>query len=226
MATAAVYGALHSGKRIVTGPVRFADDVSLHVLEDEGVVFCEGTQELYALNATGAYIWCCLEDGMTPAQAAASLAGTFRMAADKSEDYVRDMVARWAELGFLATSPRPISSSHSPSESEDALGGAALSLPAALPPVHSERLYRVLTQQFRVRFTSAEQEDRVHPLFAHLEAPGPAGDAKNVDIVPDGKGYLFAVDSRDVYRCASLDRLAPHQQQNSLLNQSHGRTLI
>ena len=38
----------------------------LFLLEDEGILFSEGHQEVYALNTPATYVWCCLEEGMTP----------------------------------------------------------------------------------------------------------------------------------------------------------------
>ena len=82
-----------------------------------------------------------------------------------------------------------------------------ISLPAVPPTIHCERSYHILSQQFRVRFTSAEQEGRVGPVLAHLQTP--VRTAATLDILALDTGHALLLDGRPVARCASLAELAP-----------------
>ena len=42
---------------------RPAADCHLYLVDAEGVLFCEGQQEIHALNTTAAFVWLALEDG-------------------------------------------------------------------------------------------------------------------------------------------------------------------
>ena len=61
---------------------RFSGDVSLFVLDDSGVVFNEAAQEIYQLNTTATFIWCQIEEGLTPPQLATALSETFGFSAE------------------------------------------------------------------------------------------------------------------------------------------------
>ena len=61
---------------------RFSGDVSLFVLDDFGLVFSETKQELYELNTTATFIWCQIEEGLTPPQLATALSETFGFSAE------------------------------------------------------------------------------------------------------------------------------------------------
>lgn len=192
----------------MSGSFSFAEDVSLFLLEDEGVVFCEGPQELYALNTTATYIWCCCEEGMEQSQIAASVAQTFGTRASEAEGQVRDILVRWRELGLFADADRkrePERSAASPGEA----ARPSIKPPPGPPAFRAERCYRVLNRIFRIRFTSRAQEERVHPLFAHLEVPGSAPSDTVLDIITKGGGHVLIVDSTPVYRCDSVDQIAP-----------------
>src|SRR5882724_5764580 len=51
----------------MTSDIRIAPDVCLFLLEDEGVFFAESRQELHLFNTPAAFVWCCLEEGLAPA---------------------------------------------------------------------------------------------------------------------------------------------------------------
>ena len=61
---------------------RFSGDVSLFVLDDSGVVFNEAAQEIYQLNTTATFIWCQIEEGLSPTQLATALSETFGFSAE------------------------------------------------------------------------------------------------------------------------------------------------
>jgi hypothetical protein len=192
---------------IMTDVVQFADDVELFLFEDEGLVFCEGTQSLYTLNTTATYIWICCEKGLTRGQIATSLSETFQIDPSKAAAYLRDIQSRWTELGLLAQAPRKTAKPPRTTAGESPVSESIA--PTRLPASDYQRKYRVLGQTFALRYGSASVEERVHPLLAHLEIDDGSGNARILDIQPDRDGFRLVLDSRPVATCSSLEELGP-----------------
>jgi len=138
--------------------VRFAEDVTLFILEEGGVVLCERMQELYALNTTATYIWCCCEEGLSLSQVAALFGRTFKKPLSEAEAYVHDIVSQWRGLGFFADSEKRRRRARERNDNEKV---QLTSDTFYLPSTYSERFYRILGQDFRLRFTSSEQEEKI-----------------------------------------------------------------
>jgi hypothetical protein len=77
-----------------------AEGASFVLLGDQGAIFHEAAQKIYALNHTAAYIWCCLEELKTVDWICDELArsGTSR---DLARQYVLVAVRNWLKLGVL-----------------------------------------------------------------------------------------------------------------------------
>jgi hypothetical protein len=196
-----------SDTEIMTDAIQFAEDVELFLFEDEGLVFCEGTQSLYTLNTTATYIWICCEDGLTPGQISASLSETFKIDPPKAEAYFRDIQARWAEHGLLAQAQRE--SAKPPCRAAEVEQTSDISRPIHVRATDYQRRYRVLDQTFSLQYGSAPVEERVHPLLAHLEINDRSGNARILDILPSREGFRLRLDSRPVSTCSSLEELGP-----------------
>jgi hypothetical protein len=73
---------------------------SFSLLDDQPVLFSESAQQIYELNPTAAYIWCCLLDHK-PAEAICedlTKSGLDRLAA---QDYLHQALRTWFKLGLL-----------------------------------------------------------------------------------------------------------------------------
>jgi len=68
---------------------------SFFLLEDEGVLFSEGQQELYALNTPATYVWCCLEEGLTSDQISAAFSTSFDVPLEQAARATGDLLSRW-----------------------------------------------------------------------------------------------------------------------------------
>lgn len=81
------------------------EGLSFFLLEDEGILFSEGQQELYALNTPAAYIWCCLEEGLTPDQISASFSASFDIPLEQAVQATSDLLSRWQASGYIRGVP-------------------------------------------------------------------------------------------------------------------------
>src|SRR5690349_4237123 len=91
-------------------PVRPRAGISLHLIDDEGVLLDTSGQKLYGLNTTGAFIWCCIEDGASAADCVARLRSTFDLSERDARSYVVAAIDEWDSLGLLAGAPVPVPS--------------------------------------------------------------------------------------------------------------------
>jgi coenzyme PQQ synthesis protein D (PqqD) len=81
------------------------EGLSFFLLEDEGILFSEGQQELYVLNTPATYVWCCLEEGMTPHQISAAFSSSFDVPIGQAVQATGDLLARWQSSGYIRGVP-------------------------------------------------------------------------------------------------------------------------
>ena len=81
---------------------RFAPDVNLHIVGRDGLVLCEGSQELYGLNTTATFVWCCLEEDLTPQAVSSKLESTFGISRDSARAYIGQCLSEWNRQGLTA----------------------------------------------------------------------------------------------------------------------------
>jgi hypothetical protein len=201
----------------MTRPMRSTPGTRLHVLDDGAVLFDEHGQDLYLLNATAAFVWCCLEDGLERDQVLTAIEQEYGVARAAAGRQVDLLLRQWKELELLADSERNRSPSKPPAPHLEATEPVPWSTDAlhlfhtdALHLFHKEHCYRLLTTVFRLRYASAVQEAAVHPVLAHLEtSTSAAGPATTVDLARDGEQHLPLLNGTGSERSASLDELAP-----------------
>jgi hypothetical protein len=188
-------------------------DVSLHALDRGGILFDAIGQKLYGVNATAAFIWCCIEDGLTPGESIERLAETLGIAHDDAEDYTDEIVGRWREFGLIGDptgairrllaentvkepTPKP-----SPGVDPDANG-------AELRHIAATRHYRVLDTRFRMRFGSETLLHRLEPFLAPLAA-APSRSGPVLDVRLGRGGISLHVDGKERDRCLDDRAVVP-----------------
>ncbi len=70
-------------------------NVSIHFLEEEAIVFEREAQSLFAVNSTAAAVWCGLEQKFPPNQVAAGLSERFGIDVETARSYVADVLRQW-----------------------------------------------------------------------------------------------------------------------------------
>lgn len=183
-------------------PFTPAPGVTLFYLDDAGVLFCEATQELHALNTTAAVIWTLLEEGCDAGQAATELQAMYGLDGAQASAFVASALAEWSRRGFIGSGSGSLVAS--------ALEQATTPGTRAWAPfaVVAERHYALLSSRLRLRFATIAAERMVHPVLAHLEAP-PSDGGIDIDIV-DGPNGLDVYRERVLFEhCRGIDALAP-----------------
>ena len=183
-----------------------ASGMHLFYLDEAGVLFSEGTQELHLLNGTATVIWSLLEEGHDAQSARAALQQMYGLDAERSSQFVDAALAEWRDKGFLEGSPQ-----HPP---EHLAVAPAAPAPASRLAWHQheiveERHYRVLGSGFRLRFSSIVQARMVHPVLEHLEVPESSSDETAVDIVETANRLIVFRDREVFAECADITELAP-----------------
>lgn len=214
----------------MTDQISLNGEANLFIVDDDGLVFVPATQELYALNTTATFIWCCLEEGQSRDEIVAAMMQTFRIEAPVAQTFLRDALALWSGWGVLTgQSPRvrAPAAAAKPASDQDAAN--------ALPPnaehqARHKRRYRLLDGIATIDFCDDASRDWVDPILAHLLADGGGIDAIRLHILRDddiGSDGAYAV-YRDRVRLPgryAIDRLGPlvksHVWQACLTATSH-----
>jgi hypothetical protein len=177
-------------------------------MDGGGLLFSEGSQGLYVLNATAAFIWCCLEDGLNRDQTVTSAVRAYNVPAATIEREMGALLRQWERQGLLASTERD-SDGNGPGRDQE--GSDAAECPYdGLVPSYSVRHYRLLSTAFRLRYATPMQDHAVHPVLAHLETP-PSKSAQPtaLDVVWNGEQHLLILDGCCKHRCSQINELAP-----------------
>ncbi len=193
------------------GTPRPAADCQLYLIQQEGVLFCEGQQELHALNTAATIVWLCLEEGKAEAEIAHELSETFGVSLDETQRAVRDVITDWRQRGFLAgfEAQRPPMTR----PSDDAGPFPDVEAPLCW---YSERMYRMLDTSVKIRYATSEQEEWVHPIVAHLADDMPGLHQAEISIVPHGEAVVLLVDGSPADAVSHIGALGPSVKGNFL----------
>jgi hypothetical protein len=80
----------------------------LHLLDDGGLLFNEQSQALYAFNATAAFVWCCIEDGLERDDVLATIEQNYGVARAEAEKQLDPLFLEWEELARISQTRRCI----------------------------------------------------------------------------------------------------------------------
>jgi hypothetical protein len=181
----------------------------LHLLDEGGVLFNAQSHTVYVLNATAAFVWCCLEDGLEGDEVLAAIEQDYGVVWAEAEKQIDALLLQWQELGLLG-GPERNRGTGTPPETQEETSDATEWPPNALSSFHSERSYRLLNTSFRLRYGTAAYETTVHPVLAHLETAAALMERRiDVDLAWGGEAHLLLVNGRCKQRCALLNELAP-----------------
>lgn len=185
-------------------------DVTLHILDQQGVLFDPVRQCVYAINATATFIWCCLERGMAADEVIAQLERTFGISKVCAEDYLDTAVRHWRELDLVSTAQPP----------EDA-AARAVTRPVDLAHAVTEgrqparrrrdvgRPYVLLDAAFGIRIAAPTLHREIDAVLSPLSAPAATAAAIRLDFIENGAGFSIRRDGRPYASCSRLDQAVP-----------------
>ncbi|MBV8534227.1 MAG: hypothetical protein JO128_01465, partial [Alphaproteobacteria bacterium] len=189
--------------------VRPAPYVTLHIIEDQGVLFDAARQCAYSINATATFIWCCLESGLRPADIAGRIERTFAITRASAQGYVDTALRNWCDRQLLTASGTPeFESSPGPAMRSD----AAPRPQAGWGPVERDpdrREYLLLDAGFRVRVHAPLLRTEIDLLLSPLAADRPNLQPMRLDLIEDKGGFAVIRDGRRHASCPELDQAVP-----------------
>jgi hypothetical protein len=144
--------------------VAIGEGLSLFPLGDEGIFFSEVEQELYAFNTPATYVWCCLEEGMSPREISDAFSSTFDIPIEQAAQTTYDLLSRWQAFGYVHGVPGIV---HAEIDWTTALGrlmgSASLREEFASSPA-------AVAKKLNVRASDRKAFVSVHPADVELQA--------------------------------------------------------
>lgn len=188
--------------------------VSLHFLENEALLFDKTRQSLYGLNASAAFIWCCLEDGMDARATIEGLQTTFELSPEQAQEQLTSFLDQWRMLAPRDGGGEPVNlgSLMPPMQVAD--------FPGAAPENHDlgiRRNYRILGTDVGVRYATRAFEEAIHPFISHFETDPDTRSEADLGVVPDGDDVVFITEDREIDRCAGLEHITAYTKMCLLL---------
>lgn len=167
--------------------------VSLHFLEDSGLLFDADAGKLYSLNTTATFIWCQLQERAGVDQIVLQLMSTFGLRGDAARDYLDAILRQWRDLGLLEAAD---ASPTSPAVAQPRAGGAA-------------QVYQVLDLRFRLVASAGDRLGSLTPLLEPLAVAAKADDAEPVDLADRPGAVALRIGGRAAGTCARGDQIVP-----------------
>ena len=115
----------------------------LHLLDSEGILFCQVTHRLFYLNTTAAYLWCCLEEGLDLRATSDALSEQFGILPEDAAKDIAACLADWQSHGFLSqpvldeASGDDAGTADPPPRSTTTVAGTEIPYPPANHPLQS-----------------------------------------------------------------------------------------
>jgi len=196
-------------RELLAGPAAPRAHVTLHLLDNDGVLFDASHQSVYALNTTGTFIWCCLEEGLSPIEVIERLQSSFGISADTAADYLSAAIGRWRALHLVsdprlglddASTAEPTARAEAPDRSNPVKAGR---------PGGDEREYLLLDVGFRLRILAPAVRREIELLLAPLAAGAIRGDFVRLDLISDERGFVVLEEGCPYAHCRNEEEVVP-----------------
>lgn len=194
------------------GLVQPAPHVTLHIIEDQGVLFDAPRQCAYAINATGTFIWCCLESGFPLTEIIGRLAQTFAITRASASDYVDMALRNWRDRQLLAAPGSDAPAFESLGPPGPPRDWVAWQRPGSRPAIRRDpgrRDYGLLDARFRIRARAPLLQTEIDLLLSPLATDQPSSHAMRLDLIEDARGFSVVRDGRPYASCSELDQAVP-----------------
>lgn len=198
-------------QRVPAEPARTRPYVTLHLLDDEGVLLDAAQQSVYALNTAGTFIWCCVEEGLSSDEIVARLQSSFGITPAAAADYLAAALEQWRDLRLVTDAPSEIETVPLLSAAGIATGreiGPSGSGRAPRPGPH-EQDYLLLDVGFRLRILTPALRREIEPLLAPLATTSIRSDFVRLDLMENERGFVILEDGRPYAHCRHEDQVVP-----------------
>jgi hypothetical protein len=185
-----------------------SSDCKIYLIDGEGVLFCEGRQELFAMNTSATAVWLILEQGGNQKTLVNRLSTTYNITTEKALEETDKLLLQWSNTGLLLGTEhnRPTLSRPTTPIFETTHQTFAENIDG-----YSKKTYRLLDVVFRLVYTSPKQETLVHSVLQHLVCDEPIDQTGVVEIGLAHQGnYIFIlVDKKIAQICKDLSSTVP-----------------
>ena len=176
-------------------------NVSLHFLGEEALLFDRESQRLYSANTTAAIIWCYLEEGMAPTQVRELLVERYGLTPEVAARYVEDLLRQWKTW----EAPTETAKTHDLRIDRDESSEPVEPLEAGGMVRHYQLLDLVVT----IRYAAPRLYRWVHRVLRHLTVPVPQTKTGPVlTLVALNDGYALVEDGQPIERCDTQKQVA------------------
>lgn len=181
--------------------------VESFIVGDELLLYSPAAQAMYRLNDTAAFIWACIEDGLSLAAIKEQLVELYAIDGQRAARDLEIAVSEWRALGLLdgAVSEKIAAMDEQP-QSPQPLAACETYDEALL--LH-ERYYRLLDAVIRIRFADPRHEQAIDAVLMRSARvpPGPYDVA--IDFCEDRQGFCLLEGGRVAARCDTREGLPP-----------------
>jgi hypothetical protein len=207
---------LGDGPMIASTDLPIADDrrmtiasgISSHIFENELLIFSEGSQTLYSLNDSAAFIWCCCEDGMTLHELAEAVSNTYGIGIEQARSDAQHLIREWMSLQLIDHGSFDGKSPVVAKRERESAPDTCLSGLYAPNEFSSTFAFKLGGSGFLLRFSHEEHKKQVAPIFMHLKCSCD-GPPVTIDIVEADNRYLVVRGNTVVAQCSLPEQIAP-----------------
>jgi hypothetical protein len=194
--------------------LRKATGIESFLVGDELLLYSATAQTMYRLNGSAAFIWDCIEDGLSYTSIRDQLAEVFSIERRRADDDLSAVTRQWQSLGLLdaaaAGSGRAVNDEATLSEAphDPPEPGLRCSSFDSSALVH-ERYYQLLDVVLRIRFPDVAMRDLVDAVLMRDGLVAKRDCDVAIDLWRDGRGY-YLIEGEDVAaRCGTPEELPP-----------------
>jgi hypothetical protein len=183
-----------------------APGMSFHPLDDAGILLSARTRELHALSPGAAFLWCCLEEGLSPQVMARRFASASGRPLPEARAEVLRLLRTWHEQGLLGAGG---DAANAPAR-EATSPIVVLSQPViARPRSTLARRYKLLDTVFDVDFDTQARLEAVDLALRHLATPLAPTAWVSIISEADTDTITVLIDGAEVDCCADPTMLVP-----------------
>ncbi len=171
------------------------------------MVFHERQQSLFRLNSSAAFIWCCLQDGLSRSEIVAELIELFQLEENKAKADLERILGQWCRCGLLG-------GGSTPEENAINVSGHETGEQYRAAPIKDEHNfveqchYQIGQLKVAVRFDDVALAGMADYVFGHLRCPD--GDVElYIDVMRDDDGYTLRCDGRLIATKLRKEEVAP-----------------